>query len=113
MEPKTYYDTNQLIGEWMGIEPSIIGDIKLWPQYHKDWNRLMEAWIRFRDLRFPEVKHQFEHGEFKDLISHSICYSTIEETYRILVNGINWYNLPKEEKIPPKDDFNMAYFNGM
>jgi hypothetical protein len=82
-----YYWVNIQMKEWF-----ILDDL----EYYQDWNRLMGAWQKFRDYRFSEIKHQFEHGEFKQLISHSICYSSIEETYRMLVNGINWYNSTKQ-----------------
>ena len=119
MEPNTKEQTdyilvsNELIAKFMGYTvshkryprnhgigaPEIVDNqdcIREKLKYHRDWNKLIDVWFKFRDMRFPEVKHQFEHGEFKQLISHSICYSSIDETYRTLVDAISWYNSTKQ-----------------
>lgn len=64
--------------------------------YHKDWNKLMEAWYRFRDLRFKETRDELMHSDFKTIIGHRIAYNGIKEAYNNLVKAINWYNSAKQ-----------------
>lgn len=61
-------------------------------KYHSHWNWLMKVWIKFRELRFEGIHEQFEHSEFKQNISHKICYGTMDDAFQSIVSAIQWYN---------------------
>jgi hypothetical protein len=65
-------------------------------EYHKDWNKLIEVWYKFRDLTFENITHQFMHSDIKNVISHRICYEGINPTYKKIVLAIQWYNTTKQ-----------------
>jgi hypothetical protein len=61
---------------------------------HTDWNQFMHLWQIFLELKFEsksasfeEVKWQHEHNWHRLLISHSICYETIDKAFEWLIDG--------------------------
>jgi len=100
MNNEEIIEGNKLISEFMGYD-------KNWRQnhpeetpdenffYHSSWDWLMEAWHKFRDLRFS-----FE-DEQKNTMLMRYCYrisaamswmAGIEDSFEKLVEGIKWYN---------------------
>lgn len=66
---------------------------------NKDWDWLMKAWERFRDLPIKKsIGHKYKNSDFewhlkhRTQISYSICFETIAEAFESLYEGINWYN---------------------
>lgn len=57
-----------------------------------DYNDLMKAWIKFRDLEFDDKEKNMRHDEFCDRIGNDIVFYSITEAFDELVKGIEWYN---------------------
>lgn len=65
-------------------------------KYHSDWDELMPVWFKIRDLKFKEVKYEFEHADIKQNCVHAICYRNLQSAYHEIVNAIKWYNTIKQ-----------------
>lgn len=92
---------NRIIGEFVGksFQMSHITDYKgvsddALPamKYHSNWQWLIPAWYKFRDLKFEDAKSQFEHSDFKQNIAYCICYRDIQSAFQSIVSAIQWYN---------------------
>ena len=83
MTEQEILEGNSLIENFMGY---------LIHRKHVEWNDLMPIWFKIRDLRFKEVKHEFEHADIKQNCAHAICYRDIQSAYHEIVNAIKWYN---------------------
>lgn len=81
---KFYKKGAKTLGQWFSI-----------PKYNISWDWLMPVWCRIRDLRFKEMKHEFEHADIKQNCAHAICYRDIQSAYYEIVNAIKWYNTTK------------------
>jgi len=64
-------------------------------QFHSNYQWLMIAWVKFRDLKFKLGKHEFEHSEHRSLTGNYLAFHSIEKTWASLVRGIEWYNQTK------------------
>lgn len=85
------YDKNPSIGSsvgWVGIDISV--------KYHTSYDWLIPVWVKFRELRFDDVEHQFKHSELKSLIGWMLVNGTIETTFTELGKAIEWYNSLKK-----------------
>jgi len=78
--------------EWAKREGYEVKKEEWWPWYNQDWNKLMEAWYKFRELKFDKEIDQFHHSGLKGLISHAICYKDIQIAYDEICKAIKWYN---------------------
>ena len=66
-------------------------------KYHTSFEWLIPVWYKFKNLHFNDVKHEFEHAEWKrniDLIL--LCSETekdaLNDGFEKLVEAIKWYN---------------------
>lgn len=104
MTKKDRLAKNRLIAEFAskGFSMSHISDYKNTPdeaiplmKYHSDWNWLMTAWVKFRDLKLKGGINRNKHRDLKTIISNAICYGGKEVAFVNLINGIEWYNTIK------------------
>lgn len=60
-----------------------------------DWNWLMKAWGKFRDLEGECIEHEYPTQGFGEThfeyIARTIAQGTIIESFEALYEGINWY----------------------
>lgn len=61
-------------------------------QYHSSYDWLMPVWFKFIDLKFTEMKDMIQHSNYKQAISHSICYEDLLNANALLATAIKWYN---------------------
>lgn len=61
-------------------------------EYHKNYQWLMPAWFKFRDLKFEAAGLKLRHSNYCHQITQAICYSNIETAFRSLSIAIEWYN---------------------
>jgi len=101
-------ENNKLIAEFMGFKEEPFNRVhnmftkegEQWftahnSQYHTSWDWLMPAWLKFRELKFDDVKHQFYHSKHKEMISRVIAYmndGTPKLAFEALSIAIKWYN---------------------
>jgi hypothetical protein len=90
-------DNNVLIAIFMGMR----GTDKFLREnynYHSDFNLLIYAWYKFRDLNMVDIKvmmvlkAEIEHANFKEKIAHCICYRDFQSAFQSIVSAIQWYN---------------------
>lgn len=67
-------------------------------KFESDYNWLMAAWKKFRDLKFENDKCIFHHSIKMGPIRLSICNDSITEAFECLVSGIHWYNSVTEKQ---------------
>lgn len=63
--------------------------------FSTSWAWLMPVWFKFLDLHFDNVKHEFEHSDFKSEIGSKILYDndkTPIKAFNALAIAIKWYN---------------------
>ena len=65
-------------------------------KYDSSYDWLHEAWVRFRDLRFENTKHEMYHSQFCEVIRKAISDKTITQAFDELVKGIEWYESLKK-----------------
>ena len=80
---------NKIISEWIGVTN---------PHWVKliSYEVLNEAWVRFRDLRFEDTKHEMYHSQFCEVIRRAITDKTMTQAFDELVKGIEWYQSLKK-----------------
>lgn len=59
---------------------------------HRDYNWLMKAWVKLRDMKL----YDFEFNRHRHLIETCICKHTISEAFDALYEAINWLNSLKK-----------------
>jgi len=95
---------NEIVARWMGWEISVHNHNVIYVpdknvknrsiqvvDFHKDYNLLHEAWVKFRDLKFDGVQY-FKHSALCFEICIKITHGTITEAFDELVRGIEWCN---------------------
>lgn len=87
---KTYKDNSIIIGYWNVCNQNPTGATWQEPQYHKDWNWLMEA-VNFIYVNYPRNKVWSVQE-----IASALKTADIELVYKAVVDYIEWYN--KEPK---------------
>ena len=60
--------------------------------FARDYNKLHEAWVKFRDLKFEDDETIRSHSHLKYCIGEIILNGTITEAFDELVKGIEWVN---------------------
>ena len=126
-------ENNKIIAEFMGIQPieaisdntsktyyyynnSEMEDYEALPEYHSDWNWLMEVVEKIEntkikdysistditdDKTFINVWHYGDGGKWSILISNLNeeykDFNKMQRTYKAVVKFINFYNKQKEE----------------
>jgi len=87
---------NESIARWLNwnFTGGCASDFKIGnvPEIKLDYNTLHKAWITFRDLKFQSPDYYRKHAIFKNDISALITHGTIEESFELLIKGIEWYN---------------------
>lgn len=100
---------NEIVARWMGFAPLnkmpqagitenqpipiLIKNLK----YDSDYNKLHQAWVKFRDLKFnPEINHYYEHIDICNTIRYWITDKPITEAFDELMKGIEWYQSLKQ-----------------
>ena len=74
---------NKLIRVWMNHDHEVIHRA-----YDKDWNELMSAWAKFRELDLPGK----EYRDYFNDIGYAILKCLIEKAFIKLAEAIRWYN---------------------
>jgi len=63
---------------------------------HRDWNWLMKAWEKFRDIEVEGTEHKYPIVGFGEThfeyVSRNITEGSITEAFEALYEGIDWYN---------------------
>ena len=126
-------ENNKIIAEFMGIQPieaisdntsktyyyynnSEMEDYEALPEYHSDWNWLMEVVEKIENIKikdysistditddktFINVWHYGDGGKWSILISNLNeeykDFNKMQRTYKAVVKFINFYNKQKEE----------------
>lgn len=62
--------------------------IPYWFVFDCDWNWLMKAWYKFRDLNLEDKLY----SDNRQNIAHKMSFKTISEAFEALYEGIYWYN---------------------
>ena len=60
--------------------------------FHKRWEQLMSCWKKFAQLQFENVKHEFEHSDWKEEIGRLILYGEQINAFTKMVEAVKWYN---------------------
>ena len=93
---------NEIVARWIakwldlqfvGAKQYILterGTILSLTDFHKDYNLIHEAWVKFRDLKFINNDHRIAHENFSDSIAIKVAYAPIQEAFDELVRGIEW-----------------------
>jgi len=66
---------------------------------HRDYNWLMKAWVKFRDIRFKGGSNNpayWEAGLWEEKIGSAILRKPILEAFEALYKAVNWYNSLKK-----------------
>jgi len=68
-------------------------------KYNISRDALWPVWERFRDLKpISEVPDIIQHCKYIDRIARSLAYESIEKTFSLLVEAVEWYQKMKGEK---------------
>lgn len=62
---------------------------------HTDYNWLMKAWVKFRDMEI-DYKHFLSKDALCEGLTYWIANGTILEAFEKLYEAINWYNSLKK-----------------
>ena len=105
MTEKEYTEGNELISSFLKLRyvdgshicPIIGGGYTKILEYHHNWNWIMAAWSKFRDLKFSDETPMKLHINYVARLSQDIAYGTIQEFHHNICNAIQWYNSIKKQ----------------
>lgn len=107
MTTPTVHDMNEVIAVFEGRNYTELTSTVKWSKkegefsrerkstelkYHTDYNWLISAWVKFRDLEFEDKETDAQHVNYCVEVSTAMTYENIEVAHKALYDAIVWYN---------------------